>query len=397
MKITDVEGIMVRLPEVRMIGDGCQTILIIKVHTDSGITGIGEAHSNPLVSKAVLDAPLCSVSSTGLRDLLVGQDPRNIDKLYDLMTKRSVTYRRRGAVMHVISGIEIALWDILGKAMGEPIHRLLGGARRNEIAAYASDLAPETPAGAVALAERHAAAGYKAVKLGWGGLGNDRKADARMMGEIRRAVGPDIDLMLDMGFPVPLDDAIWLGRALAEHDVFFLEEPLSPDDVAGFARLTAVSPTPIATGEKETTQYPYIDLMDRGGLRIIQPDVARVGGISETLRIATHAEARGVRIIPHCWSTDILVAATLQVIATLRECPYLEFNVMDNPLRTQLMKSRYVRTTESYAFPKSRVLESSSMRRRSRSTVGLDDRNASVPFVFWIRLATARVDSTAAL
>jgi L-rhamnonate dehydratase len=222
MKITDVEGIMVRLPEVRMIGDGCQTILIIKVHTDAGITGIGEAHSNPLVSKAVLEAPLCSVSSTGLRELLLGQDPRNINKLYDLMTKRSVTYGRRGAVMHVISGIEIALWDILGKAMGEPIHRLLGGARRNEIAAYASDLAPETPAGAVALAERHAAAGYKAVKLGWGGLGNNRKADARMMGEIRHAVGPDIDLMLDMGFPIPLDDAIWLGHALAEHEVFFL-------------------------------------------------------------------------------------------------------------------------------------------------------------------------------
>jgi L-alanine-DL-glutamate epimerase-like enolase superfamily enzyme len=121
------------------------------------------------------------------------------------------------------------------------------------------------------------------------------------------------------------------------HDVYFLEEPLSPDDVAGFARLTAVSPTPIATGEKETTQYPYIDLMDRGGLRIIQPDVARVGGIGETLRIAAHAEARGVRVIPHCWSTDILVAATMQVIATLRDGPYLEFNVMDNPLRTELM------------------------------------------------------------
>jgi L-rhamnonate dehydratase len=338
MKITDIESIMLRLPEVRMIGDGCQTILIIKIHTDVGITGIGEAHSNPLVSKAVLEAPLCSVSASGLRGLLIGEDPRDINRLYDLMVKRSVTYGRRGAVMHVISGIEIALWDILGKATGQPIYRLLGGARRRDIPVYASDLAPETPSGAVALAERHAAAGYKAVKLGWGGLGNDRKADARMIGEVRRAVGPAIDIMLDMGFPIPLEDAIWLGRALAEHDVFFLEEPLSPDDIAGFARLTAASPTPIATGEKETTQYPFIDLMDRGGLRIVQPDVARVGGIAETLRIATHAEARGVRVIPHCWSTDILVAATLHVIATLRDCPYLEFNVMDNPLRTQLMR-----------------------------------------------------------
>jgi L-rhamnonate dehydratase len=337
MKITDIETIMLRLPEVRAIGDGCQNILIIKVHTDAGITGIGEAHSNPLVSKAVIESPLCSISAAGLRTLLVGEDPRDINRLYDLMLKRTVTFGRRGAAMHAISGVEIALWDILGKSLGQPIHRLLGGARRRSVPVYASDLAPDTASGAVALAARHAEAGYRAIKLGWGGLGGDRRADARMVGEVRQAVGPDVDLMLDMGFPIPLEDAVWLGRALAEHDVYFLEEPLSPDDVAGFARLTAISPTPIATGEKETTQYPYIDLMDRGGLRIIQPDVARVGGIGETMRIAAHAEARGVRVIPHCWSTDILVAATMQVIATLRDGPYLEFNVMDNPLRTELM------------------------------------------------------------
>jgi L-alanine-DL-glutamate epimerase-like enolase superfamily enzyme len=338
MKIVDIESVMVRLPEVRAIGDGCQTILIIKVKTDEGIVGIGEAHSNPLVSQAILDAPLCSISSSGLRELLIGEDPRDINRLYDLMYKRSVTYGRRGAAMHVISGIEIALWDILGKATGQPIHRLLGGARKTAFHAYASDLAPATAKGAVALAERHAAKGYKAVKLGWGGLGGNPKDDAAMVGRVRKAVGPKVDLMLDMGFPIPLDDAIWLGRALAEHEVYFLEEPLSPDDLAGFAKLVQVSPTPIATGEKETTQYPFLQLMDQGGLRIIQPDVQRVGGIGESMRIATHAAARGVRMIPHCWSTDILVAATLHVIATMPDCPYLEFNVMDNPLCTELTK-----------------------------------------------------------
>src|SRR6185503_17415782 len=179
--------------------------------------------------------------------------------------------------------------------------------------------------------------GYKAVKLGWGGLGGNRKSDAKLVGDVRKAIGPAPDIMLDMGFPVPLDDAIWLGRALAEHDTYFLEEPLSPDDIHGWAKLTAASPTPIATGEKESTLFPYLDLMERGGVRIVQPDVARVGGIAETLRIATHAEARGVRVIPHCWSTDILVAATLHVISTLRDCPYLEMNVTDNPLRTDLL------------------------------------------------------------
>jgi len=338
MKITDVESLMLRLPVVREIGDGCQNILIIRVHTDEGITGIGEAHTNPMVSKAVLDSPMCSVSASGLKRLLIGEDPRDINRLYDKLCKKSVTYGRRGAVMHVISGIEIALWDILGKATGQPVYRLLGGARKKEFACYASDLAPETPKGAVKLAAKHIENGYKAVKLGWGGLGGNRKSDAKLVGEVRKAIGPDADIMLDMGFPVPLDDAIWLGRALAEHDTYFLEEPLSPDDIHGWAKLTAASPTPIATGEKESTLFPYLDLMERGGLRIVQPDVARVGGISETLRIATHAEARGVRVIPHCWSTDILVAATLHTIATLRDCPYLEYNVMDNPLRTDLLK-----------------------------------------------------------
>jgi len=339
MRITDIEPIMLRLPQVRAIGDGCQNIMIILVHTDAGITGIGEAHTNPLVSKAILEAPLCSISSSGLKHLLIGEDPRDIGRLYDFMVKRTATYGRRGAVMHVISGIEIALWDILGKSVGQPIYRLLGGARRTKIPAYASDLVPDTAAEAITLAQRHVRNGYKAVKLGWGALGATPRDDIAMMGDIRKAVGPDIDIMLDMGFPVPLETAIYLGRGLAEHDVYFLEEPLAPEDVAGFARLTAVSPTPIATGEKETSQFPFIDLVDRGGLRIIQPDVARVGGISETLRIATHAEARGVRVIPHCWSTDILVAATMHVIAGLRDCPYLEYNAMDNPLRTRLLKA----------------------------------------------------------
>ena len=338
MRITDIEEIMVRLPEVRVIGDGCQTILIILVHTDAGITGIGEAHTNPLVSKAILDAPLCSVSSTGLKHLLIGQDPRDINRLYDLMIKRTQTYGRRGAVMHVISGIEIALWDILGKSCGQPIWRLLGGARRDLDAGLCQRPCARYGAGrrgARGEARRRRLQGDE-VRLGRSRRQPaQRRRDDRATSAARSA--PDVDIMLDMGFAIPLDDALYLGRALAEHDVFFLEEPLSPDDLNGFARLTAASPTPIATGEKETSQFPFIDLMERGGLRIIQPDVARTGGISETMRIAAHAEARGVRVIPHCWSTDILVAATLHVIAVLRDCPYLEFNVMDNPLRTQLL------------------------------------------------------------
>ncbi|MSP88152.1 MAG: mandelate racemase/muconate lactonizing enzyme family protein [Alphaproteobacteria bacterium] len=338
MKITDIESVILRLPVVKPIGDGCQTVLIIKVHTAEGITGLGECHANPEVGKAIIDARLHSISSCGLKELLIGEDPRDINRLWDLMYRRTQSWGRRGAVMYAISGVEMALWDILGKSLNAPVHRLLGGARKMDFKVYASDLAPDKPGGSVKIATKHRRNGYQAVKIGWGGLGGDPRADVKMARDVRRAVGPDMDIMIDMGFPVPLSDALYLGEALAEHGVYFLEEPLHSDDLHGYRRLTEASRTPIATGEKDTTQYPFIDLMERGGLRIVQPDLARVGGITEMMRIATHAEARGVRVIPHCWSTDILVAATLHFISTLRDCPYLEFNATDNPLRTQLLK-----------------------------------------------------------
>lgn len=337
MRITDIESIILRLPIVRLIGDGCQTVLVVLVHTDEGLTGIGECHTNPFVAKTIIESPHCSVLARGLRELLLGEDPRDVNRLYELMCHHTATYGRRGIVMHAISGIEIALWDILGKAVGQPVSRLLGGRTRSALRAYASDLAPASDAEAVAQAEKHAADGYKAVKLGWGRLGADAGGDAAMVGAIRKAVGDDIDLMLDIGVPMPIDTATRLAHELAEHRVYFLEEPLSPDDLSGYARLTAISPTPIATGEKETTLWPYINLIDHGGLRIVQPDVARVGGISEGRRIATFAAARGAQVIPHCWSTDILVAATLHCMATVDNCPFIEINATDNPLRTSLL------------------------------------------------------------
>ena len=337
MKITDVETILLRLPVVREIGDGCQTICVIRVHTDEGIVGIGEAHTNPLAAKAVIDSPLYSVSAQGLKHVLVGEDPRDVNRLWDKMYRHSQTYGRRGLLMHALSGIDLALWDILGKRVGQPIHRLLGGARKREHYAYASDLSQPTLEETIDLALRHKQAGYRAMKFGWGALGKDARSDIAVAARLRQALGPDFDIMIDMGFSVPLDHAIRLGRAYAEHDIYFLEEPLSPDDVTGFAKLVAASPTPIATGEKASHEFDYLDLMDRGQLRIIQPDIARMGGITATMRVVAHAEARNVRVIPHCWSTDILVAATLHCISTMHDCPYLEYNVTDNPLRTDLL------------------------------------------------------------
>ena len=337
MKITDVETIILRLPEVVPNGDGLQDVLIIRVHTDAGITGIGEAHTAPQVLKAIIDAPVSQLSAQGLRQLLLGRDPRNIAELWDLMYDHTTTFGRRGVVINAISGIDIALWDILGKASGEPLHRLLGDAGHESIPTYASDLWPASAEEAVAKARSFVERGFRAMKLGWGGLGDDVDADAATVASIRRAVGPDVDIMVDIGVALPFDDALRLATALADSNVFFLEEPLSPDDLAGFAHLVDASPTPIATGEKETTRFGFRDLMEHGGLRIIQPDVARAGGLTEMRRIADLAAARGARIIPHCWATDVLVSATLHFLAAQADPAYQEFNVMDNPLRTGLL------------------------------------------------------------
>lgn len=339
MKISDIKTRYLRLPHTSVSGDNLQDLLIVEVRTDTGLSGIGEVHTNPLAARAIIETAGYHTSSRGLKEILIGEDARDIGRLWDKMYALTQSYGRRGLLINAISGLDIALWDILGKSLRVPIYRLLGSCRRTAVKAYASDLSPPTLAETVALAKRHVAAGFHGVKIGWGSLGSEVEQDVERVRAVRQAVGPSVDIMVDLGMPIPLERAIWLGQAMAEHRVYFLEEPLSPDDLSGWSELVARSPTPIATGEKETTRFGFAELIDRGRLRIIQPDVARAGGLTECLRIAAYAEARGVCVIPHCWSSDILVAATMHWISTLATCPYLEFNAMDQPLRTKLLKS----------------------------------------------------------
>jgi len=339
MRITGVETIILRLPEVAPNGDGLQDVLIVKVHTDSGIVGIGEAHTMPLALEAIIHAPVSQSASQGLAAIIVGEDPLEVERLWDLMWARTAVLGRRGLAIHAMSAIDIALWDIAGKALGVPVHQLLGGARRHSVTAYASDLMADDPDSLIENAQRFVARGFRAVKFGWGGLGADPKRDGAVLDRLRGAVGDDVALMLDLGNPVGYDTALEYAHAGHAAGIAFLEEPLSADDLDGYARLVRASPVPIATGEKETTRFSFIDLMDRGGLRIVQPDLARAGGITEARRIWAAAETRGVRVIPHSWASDILIAATLHFLASIREAPYLEYNVMDNPLRKRLLSS----------------------------------------------------------
>ena len=337
MRIIDVECLVVRLPHVQLIADGNQDALIVKVRTDQGLTGVGEAHTSPTVLKAIIEAPPSHIYAQGLRDLVLGENPLDHKAIWDKMYRYTAVYGRRGAVIHAISAIDLALWDLRGKAAGQPVYRLLGGPYRTEVPAYASTLMPEDPRQAPREAAKWREEGFRAVKLGWGPLGVDVRRDLAVASEVRRAVGPDVNLLLDVGYGMEAQTAIRLAHGLEELNYFLLEEPLSPDDLDGYARLCQAVELPIAAGEKEATRFGFRDLIERGHVDIVQPDLARTGGITEAIRIAEIALMRNVTVLPHCWSTDILVAATLHFIAALPRCPYLEYCVVNSPLRHSLV------------------------------------------------------------
>jgi L-alanine-DL-glutamate epimerase-like enolase superfamily enzyme len=336
VKITEIATVVLRLPEVRAIGDGTQDVLLVFVHTDAGVTGLGEVHTSPTVAEAIIHAPVSHVRSRGLASVLVGQDPLRIDELWRRMQEATEVYGRRGVAIHAISGVDLALWDLRGKVEGVCVAELLGGVHHPTLSTYASVLMPDHADDASDLAIRCASAGFSAVKYGWGGLAGGLAHVTDLVGAVRNAA-PDAGLMIDVGSGLEFDDARRLVDAVEPFDLGFLEEPLHPDDLEGFARLSAETSIPIATGEKETALVGFRALMDHGRPDIVQPDLARAEGFSEVERIWDEAVARSVRVVPHCWSTDVLVAATAQFLGSRPEPIPLEFCLEDNPLRRDLI------------------------------------------------------------
>src|ERR1700676_5502812 len=199
MKITRVEAIHLRLPDVNERCDGSQETLVVKVHTDAGIVGIGEADSSSHVARAIIEAPLSHKICRGLAECVHGQDPLEIDRLIHRMYEGSIFFGRQGAGIQAMSGIEIALWDILGKATGRPVYQLLGGGFRKRFRAYASILFGDTPAETEATARRLRDEGYRAVKFGWGPMGQGEASDLAQVRAARQGLGADVELMVDAG------------------------------------------------------------------------------------------------------------------------------------------------------------------------------------------------------
>jgi L-alanine-DL-glutamate epimerase-like enolase superfamily enzyme len=369
MKITEIECHVLVDPGLREDAtSSSQDDLVVLVHTDEGITGIGETDTGPWIARAAIESPGSHTMAMGMRDLLIGEDPFDTSALWQKLYTFTAMSGRRGAVICAMGAIDMALWDIKGKALGLPCYKLLGGAHVPHIRPYAS-LQPEGGSvleyktSLLAWAKQAKEFGYTAAKFECTLDGPYRHVglhgtDADMTDIIRscrETVGPDFTLMVDVQYRWP-DAASCLRtvRHWADLDLFFLETPIPADDLDGYARLTDHAPMPIAAGEWLNTRFEFLDLMDRGKVDFVQPDVGRVGGLTEALRVCQLAQDRGRRVVPHCWKTGIGVAATAHLAAAIPNCPFIEFQPTElclSPLRRELVVDEYTFENGVLALP----------------------------------------------
>ncbi len=341
MKITNVEAIILKLPKISNAADGTQDDLIIKIETDEGITGYGEVDTAPNVGKAVIDAYMSHGTCYGLKEVVVGADPFDYEQIWNDMWTKTYYYGRFGPVMHVMSGIDMAIWDIMGKSVGKPVHKLLGGSYTDKVRAYASALMPENSEGVKKMVESYASLGYTALKFGWGPLGYDIHFDIELIKAARKAAGDKMDIMIDIGKRYRLKEAIYVAKALEQLNIYWLEEPLPAEDYNGYKRLAESTTMRIATGEEESGRRAFARLINETHIDIIQPDMSRCGGLTEAKKIATFAADNNILCVPHAFKTGILVAASIHLIAAIPNAPVLEFSVTESPIRKGILKTPF--------------------------------------------------------
>jgi L-alanine-DL-glutamate epimerase-like enolase superfamily enzyme len=346
MRIVDVEVIELRVPlENELLWDGSYATTLVRVHTNSGITGVGEVESAPSVIRAIIEAPYTHAGVVGLRRVILGEDPLDTRRLWEKMYEETFYYGRRGVVIHALAGIDIALWDIRGQAEGRPIADLLGPRRRDRVKAYGTIY----PTGATQdeirrNIDRGLARGVRAIKVcgdpAW--RGHPEKA-AFVLRTAREHVGPAIDLMLDASLAWETAEQVEPVLAvLAECRYEWLEAPLPLDDLAGHARLAGRG-VPIAGGDLGlTTRFEFMAMMDEGRVDIVQPDVSMCGGLSEVLRIADAAAERGARVVLHGYKGDLHIAANLAFYAASPSfAGPLEYSMSESPLRWDLTHEHF--------------------------------------------------------
>jgi D-galactarolactone cycloisomerase len=341
MKITEIKaaGLRGATPEGGWANeikpDDCVHTLIA-ISTDEGVTGCGSAFTNDGLVNAALSV---------LEPLYRGENPLEPERVSEKLHAHTFWLGRGGTLTHTISGIDIAMWDILGKTTGQPVGRLLGGRYRDRVRPYASLLMQQPRA----LSERlHAirSQGFEAFKIGWGPFGRQSNAiDEQVVRAARDAVGSEALLMVDAG----ASDAFWhqgykwaarTAEMLAGYGVYWFEEPLLPDNFPDYVLLRKSSPLPIAGGEVLTRRQSFVPWLQGGAFDIVQPDVTKVGGISEERRIAWMAEENGVRFIPHGWNTALGLAADLQLASASRNTELVEY-LTGSPFIDEIVETKW--------------------------------------------------------
>lgn len=311
---------------------------IVEIETTDGVVGWGECYGPSQVARAYIE------SQYGPR--IIGRDPFDVEVIWEDLYNRIKDYGSKGMAISALSGIDIALWDIIGKICGKPIHKLIGGAYRTEVSAYATGLyfidMDRLIEEAVDEARGYVDEGFTAIKMKIG-LGSP-KLDIERVAAVRKAIGDDVRLMVDANHCFTVPAAIRLGRELEQLNVEWFEEPISPEDVDGYVEVTRALDMAVAGGENEFTRWGFRDLVTRKAMDIVQPDVCAAGGISECRKIAALAAAHGVECVPHAWGSAIGLAATLHFLAALPDQPpsfrpmppLLEFEQCENPFRDLL-------------------------------------------------------------
>ena len=371
MRITDVKTIILKYPYDSFIADGqsacfCRGALLIQVETDGNITGLGECATFGASMTAMAD-----IVENQLKHLLVGQNPLDVERLWETMVWSNFANGRRGIVLGAISGIDIALWDIVGKAAGLPLYRLFG-ANSDKVKGYASagfyakektvdDLKREM--------EGYMSRGYKAFKMKVGRSRNNigmphryvKKGDFNVSFEedmarvaaVRETIGKDSLLMLDMNCTWDVDAVIAAEKYFDEYDIYWIEEPSRSDDVSGYAKIAAaLKHTKVAGCESEQGLARYKELLEQGALDVVQTNLGWSGGFTECRRIAALSLAYDRLLTPHTFFSAVLTAANVHFAASFPNVPFIESEENPNPLRTELLKEPLQRDSEmSYLVP----------------------------------------------
>jgi len=318
-----------------------QDTIIVEILTEDGRSGIGETDLNSVVARACIEAPTAHSMALGLRDMLLGEDPLEVEELWERLYVGSAMTGRRGAGINAIGAIDLALHDLRGKLLEQPVWEGLakGAEPRRSVRPYASLQPDEGEIGSYAralVAAAHAAVadGFTAMKLSLTfsgpyahkGIRAPWSKATEILASVREAIGPDPTLMVDVqyGF-ADATEALALLAGWERFGLLFVETPLWVDDLDGYATLTREQPIPIAMGEWLTTRHEFAELLDHGCVSVAQPDIGRVGGLTEAMRVAALADEAGVTVIPHVWKTGISIAAALHFAAVVPHCPLIEF------------------------------------------------------------------------